>query len=49
MKKLEELQKAKSNVKWLLEEGGIRLVDMKGLTYWAKRVEELREEIKKEL
>lgn len=46
--KFEELQKAKENVRWLLDhEGG--LIDMKGLTYWAGVVERLREEIKKSL
>jgi hypothetical protein len=44
MNKLDELKEAKKNVEWLLENNG--LVDMKGIVYWAKRVEELREEIK---
>ena len=48
MKLYEELEKAKENVKWLLDnESGS--VDMHGLEYWAKRVEQLREEIKKTL
>ena len=48
MKQFEELQKAKENIKWLLDnESG--LVDMKGLTYWAGVVERLREEIKSTL
>lgn len=44
----ELLQKAKENVRWLLDhEAG--LIDMKGLAYWAGEVERLREEIKKSL
>ena len=47
-KKIEELEKAKKAVKWLLEnsEG---LVDMHGLTYWAGVIERLRTEIKESL
>lgn len=43
-----DLEVAKHNVKWLLEnsEG---LVDMKGIEYWAGRVERLRELIKNSL
>jgi hypothetical protein len=42
---LEDLKTAKANVVWLLDhENG--LVDMHGLTYWAGKVERLREEIK---
>ena len=42
---VEELETAKKNVLWLLEnsEG---LVDMHGIEYWAGRVERLRELIK---
>jgi hypothetical protein len=44
----EQLQKAKENVKWLLDhENG--LVDMHGLAYWAQVVERLRREIKETL
>jgi hypothetical protein len=45
--KLEELETAKKNVIWLLENDG--LVDMKGITYWAGRAGELRQEIKNNL
>ncbi len=45
---LEELKKAKENVRWLLDHDA-GLVDMHGLGYWAMVVERLREEIKKEL
>jgi hypothetical protein len=46
MTKIEELQTAKENVRWLLDnaEG---LIDMKSLAYWAGVVERLREEVKK--
>lgn len=46
--KLEELEEAKKNVAWLLEnpEG---LVDMHSIAYWAGRVETLRELIKNSL
>lgn len=45
MNLLEALQKAKDNVRWLLDhEAG--LIDMMGLTYWAGEVERLRKEIK---
>lgn len=41
----DDLRTAKANVSWLLDhENG--LVDMKGLTYWAGKVERLREQIK---
>ncbi|MDD5098595.1 MAG: hypothetical protein PHD31_02685 [Candidatus Pacebacteria bacterium] len=43
--KIKELEKAKENVKWLLENDGS--ADMHGIAYWAERVEILREEIKK--
>jgi hypothetical protein len=48
MTKIEELQKAKANVRWLLDnpDGS---VDFHDLTYWAGVVERLRTEIKKEL
>jgi hypothetical protein len=42
--KLEELKQAQDNVRWLLKNDG--LVDFHGLSYWAKRVEDLRHEIK---
>lgn len=42
--KYKELQTAKENVKWLLENND--LVDMHGLTYWAGVVERLRQEFK---
>ena len=44
----QELDKAKENVQWLLNnpDGS---VDMHGLSYWAGRVEQLREDIKKML
>jgi len=45
LKELKELKEARDNVKWLLENDG--LIDMKGIAYWAKRIEELRDEIKK--
>lgn len=45
---MEELQKAKNNVRWLLDhESG--LVDMHGLAHWAGEVERLRQEIRKTL
>lgn len=45
---LEELQKAKENVRWLLDhENG--LVDFHGIGYWAMVVEQLREKIKEAL
>ena len=47
MSKIEELEKAKENVLWLLKNPS-GLVDMKGLSYWAKVVEDLRNEIKAE-
>ncbi len=42
---LEELETAKENVRWLLDnsEGS---VDMHGIEYWAGRVERLRELVK---
>src|SRR5712671_1379714 len=47
-KMLEELNKAKENVKWLLDhEAG--LVDMHGLVYWSQVVERLRKQIKETL
>ena len=44
----EKLEKAKSNVRWLLDnaEG---LADMHGIEYWAGVVERLRKEIKEKL
>jgi hypothetical protein len=47
MEKIEELEKAKKNVQWLLEHDG--LADMHGLLYWSKVVEDLRTEIKASL
>jgi len=46
--KFEALEKAKRNVRWLLDnaEG---LADMHGLEYWASEVERLRKEIKQAL
>lgn len=46
--KIEELETARKNVLWLLEnsEG---LVDMHGIEYWARVVERTRELIKKSL
>jgi hypothetical protein len=44
---IEKLMKAKEAVSWLLMHDG--LVDMHGIVYWAGVVEELREEIKKEI
>lgn len=43
-----ELEKAKENTLWLLEnpEG---LVDMHGLSYWAWVVEKIRKEIKEKI
>jgi len=43
--KMEELEQAKENVKYLLENGDA-LVDMHGIAYWASRVEALREQLK---
>lgn len=47
-KKFKELNKAKDNVRYLLEHSNAK-VDMKGLEYWAGVVERLREQIKGEL
>jgi hypothetical protein len=44
MTKIEELEKAKHNVAWLLDHAN-GSVDMKGLVYWAGRVEALRKEV----
>ena len=44
----EQLEEAKQAVKSCLESDNT-LVGMHGLVYWAERVEELRQEIKKEL
>lgn len=46
--KIEELEKAKKAVLSCLEKDGV-WVDMKGISYWAKRVEDLRKEIKEML
>jgi len=48
MNKIKELKEAKQNVIYLLNNAE-SLVDMHGLVYWAQRVEELREDIKKSL
>ena len=45
MNTFEELQRAKGNVRWLLDHAD-GLVDMHGLAYWATRVERLREQLK---
>ena len=45
MEKLEQLQKAKKNVIWLLDnEAG--MVDFHDLVYWSEVVQRLRKEIK---
>lgn len=46
--KIEELAKAKNNVKICLEDSDI-LIDFHGIVYWAERVEKLRKEIKEML
>ncbi len=46
--KFEELEKAKKNVIYLLENSNA-LIDMHGLEYWAGVVERLRNEIKEML
>lgn len=46
--KFQELEKAKKNVRWLLDNPD-GLSDMHGLAYWAGVVERLRIEIKKSL
>ena len=46
--KLDELEKAKENVKSCLDNENC-LVDFHGLAYWAGRVETLRQEIKNSL
>ena len=43
-----ELKKAKENVIWLLDNAD-GLVDFHDLSYWAGKVEQLREEIKNNL
>lgn len=45
VEKIEELNKAKDNVRWLLDHN-MASIDMKGLKYWAGEVERIREEIK---
>ena len=44
----EKLEKAKSNVRWLLDNAD-GLVDMHGIEYWAGTVERLRKDIKSKL
>lgn len=46
--KIEQLQKAKDNVIWLINNPD-GMVDFHGLVYWAQVVERLRGEIKKSL
>lgn len=46
--KIEELEKAKNNCIWLLDNPD-GLADMHGLEYWAGIVERLRKEIKEAL
>ena len=46
--KIQELEKAKKNVKYLLDNSE-SLADMKGIEHWAGRVERLRELIKNSL
>lgn len=46
--KIEQLQKAKENVTYLLEHPESS-IDFHGLSYWASVVERLREEIKNNL
>lgn len=46
--KIAQLQKAKENVKWLIDHSD-GLVDFHGLVYWAEVVEKLRKEIKESL
>lgn len=46
--KIKELEKAKKNVRWLLENPD-GLVDMHSISYWAGVVERLRAEIKSNL
>lgn len=48
MSKIEQLQEAKRNVLWLLDNAD-GLVDMHGLVYWAGVVERLRTEVKRSL
>ena len=48
MNKIEELTIAKENVLWLLNNPSGN-VDFHGLSFWAKKVEELREKIIAEL
>lgn len=45
---LEQLDKAKENVRWLLDHND-GLVDMHGIAYWAGEVERLRELIRENL
>lgn len=47
-KKIAELDKAKKNVLWLLDNPN-GSADMHGLSYWAKVVEDLVKEIKENL
>lgn len=42
--KFEQLEKAKANIRWLLDNPG-GLADMHGLEYWAGVVTRLRQEI----
>lgn len=45
MSAAEELEIAKRNVRWLLDHPD-GLVDMHGLTYWAGRVQSLRDALR---
>ena len=46
--KIKELQKAKTNVIWLVNNPA-GCIDMHGLVYWSGVVERLRDDINKEL
>lgn len=48
MSALDALAQAKANVSWLLDHPD-GLVDMKGIVYWAGRVESLRKDIRASL
>jgi len=48
IQKIKDLENAKENVRYLLEKP-TALADMRGLTYWATVVENLRNEIKNKL
>lgn len=48
MSAIESLAEAKRNVSWLLDHPD-GLVDMKGIVYWAGRVDALRKEVRASL